>query len=150
MAKNILIKGSGDVTAHEKFLNFVKEKAKESFVVVICGGGTQVSEALQEAGYEIRYDEHGRVTESWEERKIARDVLELEQQQLQDKLIGTGAYVITPMLEVATVLCHINADALVKACYLGFKEIYVFTLQNRISDKQSAFAGYPRVQIIGL
>lgn len=150
MPKNILIKGSGDVVDKEEFLSFVRERAQNNYVVVICGGGTQVSDALKRAGYEIHYNEHGRVTQSWEERKIARDVLELEEKGLQDKLIGTGAHVIAPVLKAGSVLCHINADNLVKAYYLGFEEIYVFTLNDRLAAKQKVFAQHPKVQVMGI
>ncbi len=74
--KNILIKSSGDVKNNKKFKDFVIKLAKKSFVVVIVGGGTEISKKLIEAGYDIVFDDiHGRVTETWEERKIAREVL---------------------------------------------------------------------------
>jgi len=146
---NVLIKVSGDVAESQKFLDFVIAKAKTNYVVVISGGGTKISNALEEAGFPIKFDDkHGRITETWEERRIARDILEQEQKKLQDKFIGKGIIVMAPILYPGTVLCHINGDNLVKAIYLGFEEIYVFTLQDRLEKKQAFFKNWPKVQII--
>ncbi|MFC1595150.1 hypothetical protein ACFL3E_01855 [Patescibacteria group bacterium] len=113
--KNILIKVSGDTSNHRKVLAFIKRRAKTNFVVVICGGGSQVNKALREAGFTPNFDEHGRMAETWKERKIARDALEQEQNRLQNQLIGSGAYVEAPYLEAGPVLCPINGDNLVIA-----------------------------------
>lgn len=118
--------------------------------VVICGGGTEINKALEKAGYEIKYDDHGRVTETWEERKIARDVLGAQEKELQDEFVGKGVVVVAPVLSAGSVLCHINGDNLVMAYYLGFDEIYVFTLKNRVRDKKEIFKAFPKVQIIGV
>jgi len=135
--KNILIKVSGDISNNEEFFNFAKKKAKNNYVFVICGAGTKISEVLNKSGYKIKYDDnHGRITQTFAERKIVRDVLEDEEKRLQDKFIGTGVAVGAPILNAGPVLCHINGDNLAKAYYLGFDEIYVFTLKSRIERKK--------------
>lgn len=149
--KNVLIKGSGDVTQKQLFLDFCRDQGARHYTVVIPGAGTQGTKALKRAGYEIRYDErHGRITETWEERRIMRDVLELEEKRLQDRLVGTGVHVVASILYAGSVLCHINGDNLVKAWYLGFDEIYVFTAKDRLKDKEEIFAHYPKVRVVGL
>ena len=149
--KNILIKVSGDLGETQKFYDFTVDKAKDSFVVVISGAGGQINAALEKAGYQIRFDElHGRITETWEERKIARDILEVEEKKLQDKFVGKGVAVMAPILNARSVLCHINGDNLVKALYLGFEEIYVFTLKDRLEAKKEIFKEWPKVEIIGI
>ena len=70
MIENILIKASGDVIDREEVLGFAKEKAKDNYTVLVCGAGTKIGEALKSQGYETSFDNHGRVTESFEERKI--------------------------------------------------------------------------------
>ena len=150
MVKNILVKVSGDVIEKEEVLNFIKEKARENYVVVICGAGTKIGEAFDKKGCKIKFNEHGRVTETFEERQIIRDVLEDEQRKLQDKLVGTGASVIIPIIELGSVLCHINGDMYVKAGYLGFGEIYVFTLKDRVGDKEKIFNDFLKVKVIGV
>ena len=151
MPRNILIKVSGDVVASAEFFDFALRKADDNYVVIICGGGTKVSDALAAVGYPIRFDEnHGRVTETLEERKIARDVLEREAQELEDRFVGKGVVVLAPVLYAGSVLCPINADNLVKAYYLGFDEIYVFTRQDRLGAKQESFRSYTKVQVIGV
>jgi len=146
--RNVLIKVSGDVCDSPKFFTFTIEKAKENYVVVICGGGTEINETLKKGGYEINFGPHGRITRTWEERKIVRDVLERKEKELQDTLVGKGVVVIAPILSAGSVLCHINGDNLVKAYYHGFDEIYVFTLKGRIEDKKEVFKDYPKVQIM--
>jgi len=89
--KNVLVKVSGDVIENDYFKKFVINLAKKSFVVVVVGGGTEISERLSEAGYKVIFDDiHGRITESWEERKIAREVLEKNSKVLQDFLLEEG------------------------------------------------------------
>lgn len=149
--KNILVKGSGDIIDSPQFFNFVVKKARDNYVVVICGGGTKISAALEKAGYTIEYDALGRrVTKTWEERLIMRDVLEYEEKKLQDKFVGKGVIVVPPILYAGSALCPINGDDLVKAYDLGFDEIYVFTKEGRIKNKQAIFQEWPKVKIIGV
>lgn len=149
--KNILVKGSGDTTNSQQFFDFVAEKARNNYVVVICGGGTKISFALKKAGYAIEYDALGRrVTKTWEERMIMRDVLEHEEKRLQDKFVGKGVVVVSPILYAGSALCPINGDDLVKAYDLGFDEIYVLTKKERIEKKKAVFQEWPKVKIIGI
>lgn len=146
--KNILIKASGDVTEKKEFFDFVAEKAEGNYVVVICGGGTKISKALEEAGYAIRYDGcNRRITETAEERMIMRDILEQEEKRLQDEFVGKGVVVVAPILYAGSVLCPINGDDLVKAYYLGFDEGYVFTKPERVEKKKEVFKDFPKVKI---
>lgn len=148
--KNILIKGSGDTLGNPKFIKFIKEKAKKNKVVVICGGGTQISKALIKAGYKIKYDHLGRVVKTKEEKNIARNILEKEKRNLQKLLNNSDISVIPPVLRAGSIECHINADNLTKAYYLGFDSIYIFTLKNRVAGKKEIFKSYPRVKVIGI
>lgn len=45
--KNILVKGSGDITDSQQFFDFVVEKTRNNYVVIICGAGTKISDALK-------------------------------------------------------------------------------------------------------
>lgn len=120
-------------------------------MVVICGGGTKVSAALEKAGYAVEFDALGRrITKTWEERMIMRDVLEHEEKRLQDKFVGKGVIVVSPILYAGSVLCPINGDDLVKAYDLGFDEIYVFTKSERMEKKKRIFQGFTKVKIIGV
>lgn len=149
--KNILIKVSGDLVNDQRFFDLAVAKASENYVIVICGGGTEISSALEKAGYEIKFDHLGRrVTKSWEERKIMRDVLEAQEKKLQDKFVGKGVVIISPILYAGPVLCPINGDDLVKAWDLGFDEIYVFTTKQRAKKKKSTFKEWTKVEIIGV
>ena len=149
--KNILIKSSGDVAESRRFISFVRRKARNNYVVVVCGGGTKISEAFQKAGHPIRFDEiHGRITETWEERKLARDILEQEEQNLQDAFVGRGVVVMAPIIYAGSVLYHINGDNLVKLLAPSFDEAYVFTTTNRRDKKVEQYRDYPKIQVIGI
>lgn len=147
--KNILIKASGDVTGKKDFLSFVSKQARRNYVVVICGGGTKISVALKKAGYPVQFNERGcRIMKSREERVIMRSVLEEEERCLQDRFVGKGVVVTAPILYAGSVLCPINGDDLVKAYYLGFDEIYVFTKTERAKKKKEIFKDFPKVAIM--
>ncbi len=149
--KNILVKASGDVVENNYFKKFVTSLAKKSFVVVVVGGGAEISEKLSEAGYKVIFDDiHGRITESWEERKIAREVLEKNAKILQDFFIGKGVFVIPSIIDAAGVTCHINGDNYIKSAYLGFDKLFVFTLKNRVKKKEQIFQDYPKVEVISI
>lgn len=149
--KNILFKGSGDITDSKKFFDDVVASAKNNYVVVICGGGTKISVALKAAGFEIKFDDLGRrITETWDERMIMRHVLEVEEKRQQDKFVGKGVNVKAPILHAGSVLCPINGDDLVKAWDLGFDEIYVYTKPEREKKKKEIFKDFPKVDIISV
>ncbi|MDD2935533.1 MAG: hypothetical protein PHX25_03630 [Candidatus Pacebacteria bacterium] len=149
--KTILIKGSGDVTERQEFLDFINEKSKKDYVVVICGGGSKINKALKEAGHSVQFDNFGRrITKTPEEKTIARDILEKERNILQDKFYTKNVFVLSPILYAGAVICHINGDDLVKAYELGFDEIFVFTKEKRIAKKQEIFKNNPKVTIIGI
>lgn len=149
--KNILIKVSGDVKDNKRFREFAINLAKNSFVVVVVGGGTEISKKLKEAGYDIAFDDvHGRITETWEERKIAREVLEKNAKNLQDSFVGRGIIVVPSVVDIVGITCHINGDNYVKSAYLGFDELYVFTLKKRETTKKEIFKNYKKVKVISM
>ncbi len=149
--KNILVKVSGDIIKNSRFAKFVIDLAKKYFVVVVVGGGTEISERLSRAGYKIVFDDiHGRITESWEERKIAREVLEENTKVLQDFFVGKGVFVVPAIIDITGVTCHINGDNYIKSAYLGFDKLYVFTLKNRVVKKKQIFKDYSKVEIISV
>jgi acetylglutamate kinase len=149
--KTILIKGSGDVTERQEFLDFITEKSKKDYVVVICGGGSKINKALKEGGYSVQFDDSGRrITKTPEEKTIARNILEKERNILQDKFYTKNVFVLLPILYAGAVICHINGDDLVKAYELGFDEIFIFTKEKRIEKKKLIFKNNPKVTIIGV
>lgn len=149
--KTILIKGSGDVTERQEFLDFINEKSKKDYIVVICGGGSKINKALKEAGYPVQFDDFGRrITKTPEEKTIARNILEKERNILQDKFYTKNVFVLSPILYAGAVICHINGDDLVKAYELGFDEIFVFTKEKRINKKKLIFKDIPKIKIIGI
>lgn len=120
-------------------------------MVVCVGGGTQINEAFKKAGIEIgKHGPLGRETKSFEERQLARDVLEFNQARLQDKLAKEGitATVTIPVIDVGSVLCHVNGDQMVKTVYLGFDDIFIITTLERREAKAKEFKDLPKVQVL--
>lgn len=148
--KNILLKASGDVLHNSKFIKFAKDKAKKNTVVIICGGGTRISEALIKSGYKIKYDDFGRVVKTEKEKSIVKNILGNQKKELEKIIGGKNINIVIPILKAGEIECHINGDNLAKAYYLGFDAIYVFTLKNRIKSKKEIFKNFPKVKVIGI
>jgi len=149
--KNCFVKISGDMLGDE-VLRWIKELSQEYFVVVCVGGGTQINKAFTEAGLPVRdFGPLGRETENLEERQLARDVLEENQAQVQDHLahLGVQASVVIPVIEIGTVLCHVNGDQFVLAVYHGFDVLYLVTTKDRVEKKKAFFAPYEKIKVIG-
>lgn len=149
--KNCLIKISGDVL-NDDVLHWIKKLSQEYFVVVCVGGGTQINEAFVAADLPVReFGPLGRETESLEEKQLARDILEKNQAEIQDRLadLGVHASVVIPVLEIGTVLCHVNGDQFILTVYHGFDVLWVVTTKDRVEKKKSIFAPYKKIQVIG-
>ena len=147
-----LVKVSGDLCAREDVLEWIRKLSVEYFTVILAGGGTQINEAFQRAGFKVtKHGPLGRETESFKESQLARDVLEENQEKIQDLLATRGvmATVVIPVLEIGTVLCHINGDIYILTSYLGFDKIFVLTYENRVAEKKRVFKKYPKIKVVG-
>ncbi len=150
--KNALVKVSGDLCEREDVLEWIRKISAEYFTVILVGGGTQINEAFRKAGFKVtKHGPLGRETESLKESQLARDVLEENQEKIQDLLATRGmmASVVIPVLEIGSVLCHINGDIYILTAYNGFDRIFVLTYENRIKEKKRAFRKYPKIAIVG-
>lgn len=148
--KKILIKVSGDLSNHKKFLRFARLKTSEGKVVVICGAGTKINKRFKKEGFDIKFDRHGRVLQSLREHQIVKKVLIEEKQKLKERLRDEKISVKIPLINLDEIECHVNADKLVRTYYLGFDEIYVFTLKDRMNKKDEYFKNYEKVEVIGI
>ena len=151
MRKNCFIKLSGD-TLDMDILDWIRELSGEYFLVICVGGGTQINEAFKKAGLpEGKFGPLGRETASLEERQLARDILEKNQAYVQDRLsdMNVNASVVIPVLDIGTVLCHINGDQFVLTAYHGFDVLYVVTTKERVEKKRLLFSPYEKIQVIG-
>lgn len=146
-----LVKVSGDLYDCEDCLDWIAKLTKDYFVVICIGGGTQINEAFRQRGFPIRqHGPLGRETETFQERQLARDVLEENQLKMQDLLAERGiiATVIIPVLDIGSVLCHVNGDIFILAAYHGFDRIYVITTPERTTDKGKSLTKYPKIEVI--
>jgi len=150
LRKNCLIKISGDLFKDEVF-EWIKSLTKKYFVVVCVGGGTQISEALIKAGFSKgEFGPLGRELKTFEQKQLARDVLEKNQVKLQDRLakMGVQVAVVIPVIDVGSVLCHVNGDQYVINAYHGFDLSYIITTTNRVGDKKKFFKPYyPKIKV---
>lgn len=148
--KTAFVKVSGDLIENEHVLDWLKTIAQEFFTVICVGGGTQISKVFKEKGFIIDFGPQGRITETFEQRKLARDVLEENQMCVQDILAENGimATVIIPVLEITSVLNHINGDDFALLA-TGFDEVYIFTLKERVDKKTKQFENYPKITVKG-
>ena len=140
MAKpNAFVKISGNLIEKEDVLGWLKNLSRKYFVVVCIGGGKQINKAFQDHGFDINFGTLGRITKTLEERQVARDVLEQNQAMIQDLLDEQGihARVSKPVLDIATVLCHVNGDIQVLAAYNGYDSLYILTLESKVKDKET-------------
>lgn len=149
--RRAFVKVSGDLCTSPEFLKFIRGLSREYFVVVCIGGGTQINEAFAEAGLPVStHGPMGRETNSLKERQIARNVLEGNQAILQDQLssLRISATVVIPVLDIGSVLCHVNGDEMVRTSYLGFDRLCVITTPERAEAKTQKFADLPKVEVV--
>jgi hypothetical protein len=149
--KNCFVKISGDMLSND-VLNWIRELSQEYFVVVCVGGGTQINEAFAEAGLPVgKFGPLGRKTSCLKEKQSARDVLEKNQAEIQDRLaeVDVRISVVIPVIEIGTVLCHVNGDQFALSVYHGFDILYVVTTNDRLEKKKEFFAPYKKIQVIG-
>jgi hypothetical protein len=152
MRKNAFVKVSGDALELPKVLKWLRRLSRQYHVCLCVGGGTQINDALVEAGYTLR--EHGplgRELETFAERQLARNVLEQNKATLEDRLAREEilAQVVVPVLEIGGVLCHVNGDTYLLTAYIGFDQLFVVTTKDRMQSKAEAFKHYPKVRVRG-
>jgi len=139
MAKpNAFVKVSGNLIEKDEVLEWLKGVTREYYTVVCIGGGEQINEAFKQQGFNIKFGPLGRITETLEQKQLARDVLENNQAVIQDLLDdkGISARVIIPVDDVATVLCHVNGDVKILSAYNTFDKLYVLTSKDRVEKKR--------------
>ncbi|EKD24377.1 MAG: hypothetical protein ACD_81C00035G0001 [uncultured bacterium] len=151
MNKTAFVKISGDLISREDVLDWIRVLTQDYFVVVCSGGGTQINKAFEERGIPVVFGPLGREIERFEDRQFAREILEKNQAEIQDLLQAKQiqATVVIPVLDIGSVLCHINGDVYVLAAYLGFDALYVLTLEDRVAKKTEEFKMYPKVTVVG-
>lgn len=152
MRKNLFVKVSGDLCLTDEFINYLRQW-REYFIVICVGGGTQINEAFRNIG--IEPEPHGllgREIPTFGLRQMARDILEKNQSDLQDKLAGLeiNAVVTIPVLDIGSVLCHVNGDQMVRTAYIGFDKLIVITTTERYHKKVIEFSGLEKVKVVTL
>lgn len=151
MRKTAFVKISGDLVREDRVLEWIRNLTRDYFVVVCAGGGSQISETLSARGLNSHFGPLGRELDSFEARQVARDVLEQNQADVQDLLASKGitAVVVIPVLDIGSVLCHVNGDVYTQAAYLGFDRVIIVTLKDREEKKRAENAHLLKIEVIG-
>lgn len=137
---------------NEKVLLWLKKLTKNYSVVICVGGSSQINEAFKKIGLPVsKFGPLGRELENLKEKQLAKDVLEKNKTKIQNllKKVEIKAKVVIPVLDVSSVLCHLNGDQFVLSAYLGFDDLYVITTKGRFAEKKKKFASYPKIQVVG-
>ena len=111
--KTAFVKVSGDLVLRDDVIAWLKWQSEtEHYFLVICiGGGSQINDAFKSKGYPVEFGPLGRETKTFEERQLARDILETNQAEIQDLLAEQGiqATVIIPVLDIGSVSIKHNS-----------------------------------------
>ena len=148
--KNAFVKVSGDLITRRDVIVWLRELAGRCFTVICVGGGEQINKAFNRLGIPRDFGPLGRRNRTFRERQLARNILEKNQLKVQNALADNGitAVVILPVLDIGSVLCHVNGDVFIQTAYIGFDELYVVTYESREAGKKKDFAHLPRVQVV--
>jgi hypothetical protein len=141
---------SGDEYVDPDFIAWIKELSLTSWVVICVGGGTQINEVFDRRGFPVKpHGPLGREMDTFEQRQLARDILETNQLALQNRLAEENVHVTVeiPFITVGSVLCPINGDEMVRTVYLGYDVLYVVTTPQRQHTKIVTFQDLPKVRI---
>ncbi|MDI6778495.1 MAG: hypothetical protein QMD77_04920 [Patescibacteria group bacterium] len=151
MRKTVFVKISGDMISHTSVIYWLKKLTKDYFVVICAGGGSQISQEFEKRGWTIKFGPLGREIKTFKQKQVARDILERNQALVQDRLAkeGISANIIIPVLDIGTVLCHVNGDIFTKAAYLGFDKLFIVTLEKRKKVKADSFRDFPKIKVVG-
>lgn len=158
-----LAKTSSELLGNPAVAQFLKEQAAGYALFYLTGGGKQINQAFDAAGYKIEFGPLGRVTTTFQERQLARDILERNQAEVQDDFTGRGVplTVIIPVVdkEVGGVLTHINGDLMPIMLYNGFDKFFVLTMIKNVEAKRHYYqriwsalgaTGFPsKIQVVG-
>jgi hypothetical protein len=152
LKKNCFVKISGDACFNDDVLKWLKQLSRLHSLVVCVGGGTQINEAFVRAGLPVgEFGPLGRETASLQEKELAKDVLKKNRIEMKKRLadLGVNANVVIPIIDIGGVPCHVNGDQLILTAYHGFDLLYVITTKDRIKSKQTFFAPYKKIRVIG-
>lgn len=149
LTHDILIKVSGDLIESEQFYDWLSTvKSGGGKIFIICGGGTAITEELENHRIPWDFGPMGREIHSQEGQQLSKTVLEKQMAFVQDKLHekDINAVVLLPFIEAQDRILHMNGDTYMEALYPNFDKIYVVTSKERTKS----FPGLERVEVVNL
>jgi len=148
----IIEKESREIVLRSDVIERIRLIERDYFITLLPGGGSKISEELEKRGLAYKFGPLGREIESHEGRRVAREILEIHQEGVQNSLKreGINAEVIPSFRKAGSVLWHVNGDLLFLEAYVNYPKLFVFTLKGvRLKKKKRAFRKYPKVEVIG-
>lgn len=133
----ILVKVSGDFQDKEVFYKWLKSiNLPSNDLFILCGGGTAISQILEQHGITSKFGPSGREINSKAGRQAALQVLEKQKANVEKNLEQRKiiASVFTPVFRVGDKNFHLNGDNLATALYPNFDKIFILTLKGRIKS----------------
>lgn len=137
LSRRTLVKITGDALSHVATYEWLKDCSKESKrLVIIVGGGTAISEALEKEDISYQFTEFGRIIDEERGRIIAAKILEKQKENVMEKLQEEGieAEVIVPVIDLPLGPLHVNGDKWMEALHINFDDVFVLTLNGRVKD----------------
>jgi len=148
----VLIKVSGDLREAPELAEFVRDKMSEGRVVVVTGGGTDITKAIKAEfpDYVPDFRIFGRYLTDPRQEAIRRRVLEENQQQLiqafRDFGIKAGSkferdvevVVTIPYIDLGPFQSPVTGEWYVfgRAYHWRYKSVYILTLPERVEKKK--------------
>jgi len=147
---DILVKVSGDLGDNAKFYDWLASvNNPEDQLFVLCGGGTLITQELQEYGISSEFGPGGRKIRSLLGRLLAERVLREQGSYVKKKLKERGikATVFIPVQKIGGIPWHMNGDDYAKALYPNCDKVYIVTK----SDKVKTFPQkYKKIEVVYL
>ena len=139
----ILVKVSGDLQNSETFYKWLDSTVSHSNkLFILCGGGTAISEILEQHEITSKFGPSGREISSAKVKQLALEVLEKQKVDLKKnhqkrKII---ANVFTPVVKIDSKHLHLNGDNFATALYHNFDAVFIVTKKGRVKSFPKEFS----------
>ncbi|MEK0348133.1 MAG: hypothetical protein QQN44_07380 [Nitrosopumilus sp.] len=146
----ILVKVSGDLQNEATFYKWLDSVVSPSNkLFILCGGGTAISEILEQHEIASTFGPNGREISSAKGKKLALEVLEKQRESLKNNLRKRKiiANVFTPVVKINRKHLHLNGDNFATALYPNFDAVFIVTKKGRVKSFPKEFS---KVEVVYL
>lgn len=146
----ILVKVSGDLQNEETFYKWLDSVVSPSNkLFILCGGGTAISEILEQHEITSKFGPSGRKISSTKGKQVALEVLEKQKADLKKNLQKRKitASVFAPIVKIDSKHLHLNGDNFAIALYHNFDAVFIVTKKGRVKSFPKEFS---KVEVVYL